>query len=922
MSQDGRYLNATYTQPSNPSASNPTRGVLKLDNTPDIWKLDSTLEDWMIDGSMLLSSNSNKYLSHEESSSSSNGSPINLFTVRSQSNADETTLIDPSVTIEERFIETNTLEDGKEYIIAVTKESGSVYAVKNISGTSTGNTGSATLDVESGSDHDYIVTTDSTVVWKYSSSNKYLSTSNSHYLGYESSTYLPRVSSQGRAITYSNNKLQIGSGYYLTCDGGTFATSTSSSSGSNVRLFVKTIEIVTCEHDWGTDPVWNWTGIGTRAEVAATATFTCSKCGETKTIDAIVDGPDANGTYIATVTGPDNKVYTDRKVTGNYYVKVYSDTQYAYAGQQVEFKIALGPVNQLGTMEIQLQIPGNWVYDKDSLELTVDAEDIGFRVLEVALDKDLMMISGNSYGADAVIDQEVVIAKFTCTVNATGTVTFNVNGRWEFWSIDNNADITEFYHPEPFEVTCNPLTISYNANGGDGDMDDQTVYQGVETNLTVNSFTRTGYTFAGWATSANGDIAYNGVGPVTFAEGATLYAKWTINKYKVTFVDHDGTVLKAAAEYDYGTAWADVAKPADPVRDGYEFAGWTGYTDTVTGDLTVKATYTVTTAAISYVMSNTVTLTGKLSYKAYVVIADEVLEDETAFMRVTYTDAPSPKTAHEKSEDILIKNAATNTNSDGVVRRVFTIKFVVSQLNDEVKFELFTKKNGTEEKLPLGRLVDTEIVDMTETGVIDTPWEYLDRLIANPKFEDTLKDLARKTQLYGTAAQLQFRYRTEQLSEEAKTALNEAVADDSIVAGLAEYVEQTSGTKPEQMGISKITKSLVVEEDHSLKYYFYLDGSVDISKYTFEIDNVQVTAEKEEEGKYSIQKKNIASAELGTKFGYSEFKVTCGTQSYVIKTCGLVYANTMANNPKSPATLVTMEKAMYLYCKAAEAYFN
>ncbi|MBR5930878.1 MAG: Ig-like domain-containing protein, partial [Lachnospiraceae bacterium] len=84
-SLDGRYLNATYTSVTNPSASNPTRGVLKLDNTPDVWTLDSgvTLDNWEVNGSKLKSTNADKSMTHEESSSSSGGTAINLFTVRS-----------------------------------------------------------------------------------------------------------------------------------------------------------------------------------------------------------------------------------------------------------------------------------------------------------------------------------------------------------------------------------------------------------------------------------------------------------------------------------------------------------------------------------------------------------------------------------------------------------------------------------------------------------------------------------------------------------------------------------------------------------------------------------------------------------------------------------------------------------------------
>ena len=70
----------------------------------------------------------------------------------------------------------------------------------------------------------------------------------------------------------------------------------------------------------------------------------------------------------------------------------------------------------------------------------------------------------------------------------------------------------------------------------------------------------------------------------------------TVNKYAVTFVDEDGeTVLKEAAQYDYGTPAADIALPEDPTKAAtvqytYAFAGW----DPVVADVTEDATYTAT----------------------------------------------------------------------------------------------------------------------------------------------------------------------------------------------------------------------------------------------------------------------------------------------------------------------------------------
>jgi hypothetical protein len=46
--------------------------------------------------------------------------------------------------------------------------------------------------------------------------------------------------------------------------------------------------------------------------------------------------------------------------------------------------------------------------------------------------------------------------------------------------------------------TANEFTVVYNANGGTGSMDNQSITYGVPETLTANQFTKTGYTFAGW----------------------------------------------------------------------------------------------------------------------------------------------------------------------------------------------------------------------------------------------------------------------------------------------------------------------------------------------------------------------------------------------------------------------------------------
>ena len=107
------------------------------------------------------------------------------------------------------------------------------------------------------------------------------------------------------------------------------------------------------------------------------------------------------------------------------------------------------------------------------------------------------------------------------------------------------SDDSENYAGHDLTVTLlqKHYTVSFNANGGSGDaMAVQTFNYGVAQNLTANTYTRTGYTFAGWATSADGEVVYTdgqSVQDLTTVIGANieLFAKWTENI--LTLLDDD-----------------------------------------------------------------------------------------------------------------------------------------------------------------------------------------------------------------------------------------------------------------------------------------------------------------------------------------------------------------------------------------------
>ena len=124
--------------------------------------------------------------------------------------------------------------------------------------------------------------------------------------------------------------------------------------------------------------------------------------------------------------------------------------------------------------------------------------------------------------------------------------------------------------------TPNNYRIVFEPNGGTGVMEPQTVPYGQYVNLTANTFTRTGYTFAGWNTRANDTgTTYNDkhqVRNLLYSGTLTLYARWKPNTYTVRFYPNGGQGSMANKTMTYGVPTALTANAF--TRQGYTFTGW------------------------------------------------------------------------------------------------------------------------------------------------------------------------------------------------------------------------------------------------------------------------------------------------------------------------------------------------------------
>ncbi|WP_270479676.1 InlB B-repeat-containing protein [Bifidobacterium adolescentis] len=145
-------------------------------------------------------------------------------------------------------------------------------------------------------------------------------------------------------------------------------------------------------------------------------------------------------------------------------------------------------------------------------------------------------------------------------------------------TLDKDTTITAGYE--------RTVHLTYDGNGNtSGHVDGVTGRPG-DVKVAANGFARTGHTFTGWNTRADGSgIAYKAGGALHLDADATLYAQWRANAYKVAFDANKGTGTMVDEMFVYDRPQALTENGFK--RDGYTFTGWNtkpdgsgdGYTD-------------------------------------------------------------------------------------------------------------------------------------------------------------------------------------------------------------------------------------------------------------------------------------------------------------------------------------------------------
>ena len=166
------------------------------------------------------------------------------------------------------------------------------------------------------------------------------------------------------------------------------------------------------------------------------------------------------------------------------------------------------------------------------------------------------------------------------------------------------------FTPAEYQVTCQEkkqieYELTYDANAGEDEVKNVPTKDSYVDTKSYHVFNiptmvpeREGYTFKGWASSAEASVAMFQPGKtITVQSGEpskTLYALWELNSYTVTFNADNGTEA-AITTVKHGQT---VAEPTAPTKAGYNFDGWFlngvefDFTTAIESDITLTAQWT------------------------------------------------------------------------------------------------------------------------------------------------------------------------------------------------------------------------------------------------------------------------------------------------------------------------------------------
>ena len=308
--------------------------------------------------------------------------------------------------------------------------------------------------------------------------------------------------------------------------------------------------------------------------------------------------------------------------------------------------------------------------------------------------------------------------------------------------------------------------------------------------------------------------------------------------------------------------------------------------DPVEGYVTEIHGYNVTNIIASRVYGYNVNLKGRIGLNVYLFIPQRVLQDGGLYVTLNNKSYP-------------IAGAETRV-VDGLTLYQFSVDKAAKEMNDPVTVRLYGS-GGPETLLWRG-------VDVTETGWRYSIQTYIDRT-RETSSDPLLLAVVNAMSNFGSLAQTYFHY------NEANCAPVEGNPASVTLEDLAPY--EAKLTLGKAQGVTYAGSSLVLRSGTVIRHYFTVDEG-EVTDYTFKIGSKVVTPTLTDDG-WMIEIPDVYARYLDNM--YTVTVTGSGGRVLTLKYSALSYAYKVVQNNED-ADLVTLVKAMYLYNRAAEAYFS
>lgn len=281
------------------------------------------------------------------------------------------------------------------------------------------------------------------------------------------------------------------------------------------------------------------------------------------------------------------------------YTGIYKSSNGANVNQDKGDSNYLTPSN---ASNVNDKVPAIWTYTPSSNSLRIDpaytltVTNDGHGSSSGSVSKGIKMstkyaISASSPSTGYHFNNWTKVSGGTCTFDNASSASTNV-------TVTGDASATVRAN-----FALNTYTVAYNANDdqypgtASGSTTSSSHTYGTAKNLTSNGFSRTGYIFAGWATSPTGDVVYTNGQSVTnlsSTQGATvtLYAKWTA-------ITLSATISPSTIDANTATSIRFTITTNAPLSSGYyfEITNWGGKNRGTAGGYNIDGDHQITSAS-------------------------------------------------------------------------------------------------------------------------------------------------------------------------------------------------------------------------------------------------------------------------------------------------------------------------------------